>query len=133
MWLYAPSNIVSKPGLVIALHGCSQNATSYAYDTEWNNRASTAGKFYVVYPEQKSSNNFQLCFTWFTKTFQQRNYKENASIAQMIDYMVASYDVDPNKVYITGFSAGACMSSVMLATYPEKICWGFFNCRYWLW
>lgn len=38
---------------------------------------------------------------------------------QMVQYMTSRYGIDPNKVYITGFSAGGCMSSLMMATYPE--------------
>jgi poly(3-hydroxybutyrate) depolymerase len=37
----------------------------------------------------------------------------------MIQYMRANYRVDPNRIFITGLSAGAAMAIVMMATHPE--------------
>ena len=37
----------------------------------------------------------------------------------MIDYMKSHFSIDSTKVFVTGLSAGACLTSVMLGAYPE--------------
>ncbi len=37
----------------------------------------------------------------------------------MVSYMQANYNVDPTRIFITGLSAGACMTNIMLACYPD--------------
>ncbi|HEY4800742.1 MAG TPA: PHB depolymerase family esterase, partial [Bacteroidia bacterium] len=118
MYKYVPAGITGPAPLVIAMHGCTQNAAQYAQQTGWNKLADRH-KFYLVYPEQVSINNSGLCFTWFDTTKASRNKGEALSIKQMRDYMVANYNIDTTKIFVTGLSAGACMTVVMMATYPE--------------
>ena len=42
----------------------------------------------------------------------------------MIARMVADYQIDPRRIFVTGLSAGGAMTSVMLATYPEVFAGG---------
>lgn len=121
MYRYVPSSITLNDGprpLVVALHGCSQDAAGYANDTEWNDKAEN-GKFYVIYAQQKPDNNQNVCFSWFSAVNQVRGQREPLSIYQMVQKMKDNYLIDDSKVFITGFSAGGCMSSVMLSTYPD--------------
>jgi poly(hydroxyalkanoate) depolymerase family esterase len=121
MFKYIPDSVSSFSGprpLVVALHGCAQTAASFAADTAWNAKAEEKG-FYVVYPQQKAENHSDVCFSWFSSAHQKRGYREPLSIYQMVQYMKEHYNIDDSKVYITGFSAGGCMTSVMLATYPD--------------
>jgi poly(hydroxyalkanoate) depolymerase family esterase len=118
MYYYAPSGLGQSASLVIALHGCTQTASMYASQTGWNKLANRH-KFIVVYPEQVSANNSSLCFNWFDATDQSRDQGETLSIKQMVDYMKSHYAIDTTKIFVTGLSAGAGMTSVMLADYPE--------------
>ena len=118
MYKYIPSGITGSAPLVFALHGCTQTAAQYAQQTGWNKLADRH-KFYLVYPEQISANNSSLCFNWFDTTDASRNKGEALSIKQMKDYMVANYNIDTTKIYVTGLSAGACMTVVMISTYPQ--------------
>jgi poly(hydroxyalkanoate) depolymerase family esterase len=70
-------------------------------------------------PEQQSSNNGQGCFNWFNPEDTARDSGEAHSIQQMIARMVDEADIDPQRIFVTGLSAGGAMTSVMLATYPE--------------
>lgn len=118
MYTYTPSGISGAAPLVIALHGCTQSASIYALQTGWNKLADLH-KFYVVYPEQLVANNSNKCFNWFEATDQDKNQGEALSIKQMVDYMINNYSINPSAIFVTGLSAGAAMSSVMLADYPE--------------
>ncbi len=120
MYSYAPANLPSNAPLVVVMHGCSQTATTIAAQTGWNTMAARHG-FYVVYPEQVSANNSSLCFNWFDATDQSKNQGETMSVKQMIDYMRLHYSVDSSRIFVTGLSAGACMTNVMMACYPQLI------------
>jgi poly(hydroxyalkanoate) depolymerase family esterase len=118
MYNYVPSGISGPAPLVIALHGCTQTAAEYAAQSGWNKLANLH-KFYMAYAEQVSANNSEKCFNWFDTTQVNKNVGEDLSIKQMKDYMVAHYDVDTTRIFVTGLSAGAAMTVVMLATYPQ--------------
>jgi len=118
MYTYIPTGINSNAPVVIAMHGCGQTANVYAQQTGWNKLADRH-KFYVVYPEQISANNSTNCFNWFDGIDQSKSQGEALSIKEMVDYMITNYTIDSSSIYVTGLSAGAGMSAVMLATYPE--------------
>jgi len=117
MYLYAPAGIGSNAPLVVAMHGCTQSAADYV-GAGWNELADK-WKFYVLYPEQVSANSQQKCFDWFTTADITRGAGEALSIKQMVDYATSHYEIDAKRVYVTGLSAGAAMTAVMLATYPD--------------
>ncbi len=122
MYTYAPQGIAPGAPVVLALHGCTETAADYEA-AGWDALADTY-KFYVVYPQQQSSNNVESCFNWFGNTSGStaditRGQGEAASIAQMVDYMKSTYSVDPKRVFVTGFSAGAAYAVALLALYPD--------------
>ncbi len=121
---------ISKP-LVIVLHGCSQNANKVSELTGWNKLAKL-NNFTVLYPQQKMINNVSLCFNWFLKNDIEKGKGESESIYEMILYMKSHYQINEKKVFITGLSAGAAMSVVMLATHPKTFKAGaiFAGCAY---
>lgn len=112
-----------KQPLVVVLHGCTQTASAYDRGSGWSELARAYG-FATLFPEQQRVNNPNLCFNWFEPGDTRRAAGEALSIAQMIDAMIERHGVDPQRVYITGLSAGGAMTSVMLATYPEMFAGG---------
>lgn len=123
MLTYVPPNLGPSAGLVVVLHGCTQTAGSYDYGTGWSALADRHG-FAVLYPEQRRSNNPLRCFNWFRSEDFERDAGEALSIRQMVDRMLAEHRLDPRRIYVTGVSAGAAMTSVMLATYPDVFAGG---------
>jgi feruloyl esterase len=123
MLTYVPQNLPQSAGLVVVLHGCTQTAGSYDYGSGWSTLADRHG-FAVLYPEQRRTNNPLRCFNWFRSEDFERESGETLSIRQMVERMVADHRLDAKRVYITGVSAGAAMTSVMLATYPEVFAGG---------
>lgn len=118
MYEYIPSGISGPAPLVVALHGCTQNAITYATETGWNTMADRH-KFYVIYPEQNSANNSSNCFNWFQTGDQDRNQGEAYSVKQMVDHLKSNFSIDTTRIFVTGLSAGGAMTSVMMACYPD--------------
>jgi poly(hydroxyalkanoate) depolymerase family esterase len=114
MFVHAPAGGKAS-AIVVALHGCTQGASDYV-GAGWNAVADKAG-FAVVYPEQTTANSFQKCFRWYEKGQIERGAGEASSIAAMTAYAKTKYGA--THAYVTGLSAGAAMTAVMLATYPD--------------
>lgn len=121
MYRYEPDGIGAAAPLVVALHGCTQNATAYRA-AGWEELADQYG-FHVIYPEQQSGNNMAYCFNWAGDygdfSMLERGRDENGSIAAMVQWMISEQGADPTRVFVTGHSAGAAMSLVMLSTWPD--------------
>ena len=64
MFVHVPVRLPGMPGLVVALHGCTQTAADYDHGTGWSTLADRLG-FVVVYPQQQPLNNAKNCFSWF--------------------------------------------------------------------
>ncbi len=122
MYVHAPADVGVNAPVVVAMHGCTQSASDYE-NAGWNELADR-WKFYVVYPEQVTANSQQKCFDWFSSADITRGAGEALSIKQMVDYVKSTYSIDSTRVYVTGLSAGAAMTSVMLATYPDVFAGG---------
>ena len=123
MHAYVPDDLAPAPALVVALHGCTQNANVFDQGTGWSTLADRLG-FVVIYPEQQAANNPKNCFSWFLPSDTTRDAGEALSIRQMIETAVSQFGVDRGKIFVTGLSAGGAMASVMLATYPEVFAGG---------
>lgn len=111
-------NDSEKRPLVIALHGCTQNANSMSQQSGWNILAQKH-HFVVIYPQQKRANNGSNCFNWFKSEDNNGPYGELESIKNMIDFAIQNYNIDTSRVFIYGLSAGAAMSVSLMANYPE--------------
>jgi poly(hydroxyalkanoate) depolymerase family esterase len=115
---YVPPGLKGPAPLVVVLHGCTQDAATYDHGSGWSTLADRHG-FLLLFPEQRRANNPMLCFNWFSSNDTQRGMGEAASIRSMIDAMASAHSVDPDRIFVTGLSAGGAMASAMLATYPE--------------
>jgi poly(hydroxyalkanoate) depolymerase family esterase len=121
--LYVPAGLQGPAPLVVVLHGCTQDAAVYDHGAGWSRLADRHG-FILLFPEQSRANNPMLCFNWFSAADNRRGRGEAASIANMIAAMREAHDIDPERVFVTGLSAGGAMAGVMLATYPELFAGG---------
>jgi poly(hydroxyalkanoate) depolymerase family esterase len=123
MTSFRPASFDKGAPLVVVLHGCTQYAEAYAADAGWIAMAERCG-FALLAPEQTAANNFNRCFNWFQPEDTARGAGEAASIAEMVGFMLQDGEIDPERVFITGLSAGGAMTAVMLATYPELFAGG---------
>jgi poly(hydroxyalkanoate) depolymerase family esterase len=111
---------IARP-LVCMLHGCTQDAATFAAATRMNAAADCHG-FIVVYPQQERAENAQRCWNWFDGSHQARGAGEPASIAAVVRELVGTtteWTVDADRVFVAGLSAGGAMAAVLAATYPD--------------
>ena len=118
MSVFAPGELaVAKRPMIVLLHGCGQEAATFAADTGWIGVARRLG-LVLVLPEQIRENNRARCFNWFEPEDVCRGGGEAASIRQMIRMAEKRFQTDARKTYVVGLSAGGAMAAAMLAAYP---------------
>jgi|LSQX01.1.fsa_nt_gb poly(hydroxyalkanoate) depolymerase family esterase len=117
--VHVPADLPPGPRpLVVLLHGGTQDGASFADATGFDALADEHG-FIALYPEQITSANPMRYWNWFNRADQQRGSGEPAILVGLIEQVAAQHDIDDSKVFVAGFSAGAAMSSVLGATYPD--------------
>ncbi|MDB1087997.1 PHB depolymerase family esterase [Streptomyces sp. ACA25] len=118
MYRYAPPGLGSGSPAVVLLHGCGQGGPEYFTHAGWQKFADAHG-FSVIVAEQKQANNSSRCFNWFESGDISRGQGEALSVKQMVDRTVADLAADPDRIFVTGLSAGGIMAASLLAAYPE--------------
>lgn len=124
-----PEGMEGKTGtaapLVVALHGYTQTAEEYRDTTEWHLLAARYG-FYVVFPQTNpdlvNAGGLPAAWKWWRdySAWTRNSYNPHyAPILAVVDEMKAAHDIDPDRVFLTGLSAGAYMTTLMLATHPD--------------
>ena len=107
--------------LVVLLHGCKQNALDFAKGTGMNLLADQQ-QVVVLYPEQLSKANSGNCWNWFEPTHQTPS-GEPGMIAALTRKILTTrhgdVQIDPDRVYIAGLSAGGAMAAVVAELYPD--------------
>ena len=118
--LYLPPGMQAgeRLPLLVMLHGCGQDADSFAASTRMNRIAQQEG-FAVLYPEQDRRANLQRCWNWFD-TRSGRAQAEAAVLMRAIDQVCLLHPVDPARVAVAGLSAGASMAGLLVALHPER-------------
>lgn len=104
--------------LVVMLHGCGQTPEVFAKSTRMNLHAES-GRFLVLYPAQKLTANPALCWNWFLPANQARDSGEPSEIVAQVNQVAAQYPVDRKRIYVAGLSAGASLSAILAACYPD--------------
>jgi poly(hydroxyalkanoate) depolymerase family esterase len=118
--LYRPPGIRfgEQLPLMVMLHGCGQDAKSFAQSTRMN-RIAARERFLVLYPEQDRLANAQGCWNWF-ETRAGRAAGEAQLIMNAIDQVCMLYAADRDRVAVAGLSAGASMAALLVTRHPGR-------------
>lgn len=118
--LYRPPDVKNdeRLPLLVMLHGCGQDARSFAVSTRMNSVAARE-RFLVLYPEQDRLANPHGCWNWFD-TAGGGARGEVALIMKAVDQVSLLYPVDPTRIAVAGLSAGASMAALLATHYPER-------------
>jgi poly(hydroxyalkanoate) depolymerase family esterase len=113
-----PARGAKKRALVVMLHGCKQTSEEFAQGTRMNAIADEYG-FVVLYPEQSRVAQAHRCWHWYDAS-ERAGGHEARSIVSLVDAMIERYDLDPERVYVAGMSAGAGMAALLAIRYPQR-------------
>jgi poly(3-hydroxybutyrate) depolymerase len=108
MIVYAPAGIEANRPLVISMHGLNQTMNDQVNQTQFKSVAE-ANNFVIVFP-QAIDNSWQL---WGTG--------DTDFILAIIDEMNARYEIDRDRVYLSGFSMGGMMTYYAATQIADKI------------
>lgn len=117
--VFVPSQPATPTPLVVMLHGCTQTAEAFADATRMDEVAEKNG-FVVAYPEQSPDTIATRCFRWYEPAHQSRDAGEPKELADAADAVGKAHGVDPERVYVAGISAGAAMTVLLGAAYPDR-------------
>ncbi len=117
--LYVPASASGGlQGLVVMLHGCTQNPEDFAAGTGMNALAEEH-RLLVAYPAQTNGDNAMACWNWFRPGDQMRGAGEPAIIAGLTESIRDEFGVARDRVFAAGLSAGGAMAAIMAETYPD--------------
>ena len=118
LWMPKTRETNSAWPLVMLLHGCTHDAQDMAEISGMNDVAEANG-FLTVYPEQSRLANLLKCWNWFDPKHQTRDAGEPSILAAVVEQVRSTQNIDAERVYLVGVSAGGAMASILAATYPE--------------
>ena len=123
--VYTPRGWQSKDRLplVVMLHGCQTTAYQQMEANLYNPLADQK-HFVVVYPDTDAIENAQpgplvRCWQFFDPADWQRGQDDDAAVAAITHLVMQTWNINPQRVYLMGMSAGSFLSSDMAAEYPD--------------
>ena len=106
--VYVPKNLGEKRPLLISCHGMNQDAAYQKNMLQIESIADTA-KFVTVFPNGIDKG-------WDIGGDRDINY-----VKALINEMITKYDIDPNRVYLSGFSMGGMFTYHAMNRIPDLI------------
>lgn len=103
---------------MVMLHGCTQDPFVFAQESGMNLVAEKHG-FAVIYPQQEIQFNLMKCWNWFLPESQKRESGEVGVVVNMVREVQSRLSIDPDRIYVTGLSAGGALAANLIACYAD--------------
>ncbi|OAN49654.1 hypothetical protein A6A04_18975 [Paramagnetospirillum marisnigri] len=130
MRAHVPAAARGKPGpVVLLLHGCGQQAETFAFESGWRDLSERRG-FALVVAQFKDfvapfGNEGQGCLWWFDEDSRAANEQnQTGRLRQAVLKTREIYGISGGDNFVVGLSAGGGMALVMLTTYPDDFAAG---------
>jgi polyhydroxybutyrate depolymerase len=109
---------------VVMLHGITENADSFAQDTQMNAKADKEG-FIAIYPEGNPLLKSQTHLAWNVPNWDifhpSRHADDVQFVGRVIDEATGELSIDPNRTYVAGFSNGGMLAQEVAAQNSDKV------------
>ncbi|KAK0724138.1 Alpha/Beta hydrolase protein [Lasiosphaeris hirsuta] len=116
MYIYVPDKVAAKPAVIVALHPCGGTAQGWYSGTRLPSYADSNG-FIIIYAGTPNQSN---CWDVQNKASLTHGAGGDAlGIVSMVNYTLAKYSGDKDRVYVMGSSSGGMMTNVMAGSYPD--------------
>ncbi|SDI97174.1 esterase, PHB depolymerase family [Lentzea albidocapillata subsp. violacea] len=118
MYVYAPDRLAERPALLVMVHYCTGSASA-VHNGGGRDYVTAADRngYVIVYPEATRDGH---CFDVSTQNALRRNGgSDSTGIMSMVSYARQRYNVDPQRIVVSGISSGAMMTNVLAAQYPD--------------
>lgn len=122
--VYVPGSVHPERSapMVVVLHGANTTAEQQRAANLFDSLAAREG-FIVMYPDHETDSAIGRhplqSWRFYNPVEMQRDVGDAQAIAELTRQAMATWNVDPECVYIIGMSAGGWMTSIMGATYPD--------------
>ena len=117
--LTTPFDVTVKRPLLVLLHGCRQDA-SIILEKSRMDEAAYARNFYILSPEQSALMNMSQCWNWFYSEQQKRSpLTEMGGIVATLQALTKTEQIDTDRIYVAGLSAGGALTHAMSVCYPD--------------
>ncbi|CAK7225869.1 hypothetical protein SCUCBS95973_006008 [Sporothrix curviconia] len=116
-YLYVPDKLAPNPPVLVNPHWCHGSALDAYKGTQYAALADTHG-FLVIYPD--SPNTADKCWDLSSPgTLHHGGGGDSLGIVSMVNYTLAKYKANAGRVFATGVSSGAMMTTTLLGAYPD--------------
>jgi len=118
-WLLYPYGYDPQSGpypLIVHSHGGPHSASGYGFD--FKHQLFAANGFFVLQTNFRSSTGYGEDFKW--ATWGAWGDKDGEDVMAGVDYAIANFAVDPQRVASIGHSYGGFMTNWLISRYPER-------------
>lgn len=117
--LFVSESSSDKRPLMVHLHGCLQETKTLREHANWEDVASS-NSMIVALPSVPRGGVYAGCWDYYGPNHQ-RDSRHNQAILEMVELLMKdkNLNIDPKKVFITGFSSGGGQAFVLACLAPE--------------
>ncbi|KAI2609519.1 carbohydrate esterase family 1 protein [Hypoxylon fragiforme] len=116
-FIYVPDQLAPRPPILVSPHWCHGDARAFYSGSQYATLASKHG-FIAIYPD--SPNTADKCWDVSSnETLTHDAGGDSLGIASMVRWTLDKHGGDPGRVFVTGVSSGAMMTSVLVGAYPD--------------